>query len=113
MTEPEIMLWSRLRQLRVSGFHFRRQAPYLGYYLDFVCFRRRLVVELDGSHHRDNEVQAEHDLVRDAILTRHGFVVLRIPNIRVLRNLSGTVNEIVECLERRPLIAPERHQAGA
>ena len=28
MTEPEVILWSRLKTLRSQGFHIRRQAPF-------------------------------------------------------------------------------------
>ncbi|MDB5431731.1 MAG: hypothetical protein JWP35_2847 [Caulobacter sp.] len=113
MTEPEIMLWSRLKLLRGEGLRFRRQAPFRDDYLDFVCFNRRVVVELDGSHHREDERQAEHDLARDKILERQGFLVLRIPNARVRADLSGTVAEIMGLVEQRPLFGPERRQAGA
>jgi hypothetical protein len=37
MTPPEIRLWLALRRLRSEGFHFRRQVPIRGYFLDFVC----------------------------------------------------------------------------
>ncbi|WP_366928830.1 DUF559 domain-containing protein [Phenylobacterium sp.] len=37
MTEPEIWLWRRLKQLHARGHHLRRQRPFQGYYLDFVC----------------------------------------------------------------------------
>ncbi|MGI9169806.1 MAG: endonuclease domain-containing protein, partial [Caulobacteraceae bacterium] len=47
LTPQEARLWPRLRALRVNGFHFRRQAPFL----DFVCFKRKLVVEIDGGQH--------------------------------------------------------------
>ena len=48
MTQPEIWLWGRLKRLHERGYHFRRQRPFKGYYLDFVCIDRMLVVELDG-----------------------------------------------------------------
>src|SRR5262249_53014472 len=68
----EARLWMHLRRLRADGFHFRRQAPLLGFYLDFVCFKHRLVIEVDGSQHGE-EVQADHDAKRHAILNRAGF----------------------------------------
>ncbi len=49
MTPQETRLWLRLRALRPQGLHFRRQSPLKGYFLDFVCFERRLVVEIDGA----------------------------------------------------------------
>jgi very-short-patch-repair endonuclease len=44
-------MWSFLKRLRAEGFHFRRQAPFRGYFLDFVCHAQRLVIEVDGRMH--------------------------------------------------------------
>jgi very-short-patch-repair endonuclease len=93
MTEMEVYLWSRLKKLRAEGYHFRRQAPFLGYYLDFVCFSRRLVVEVDGGQHADGP-QADHDFVRDKILKRKGFTVLRFWNRSVRENMDGVMHAI-------------------
>jgi very-short-patch-repair endonuclease len=97
MTEPEVILWSRLRRLKADGLHFRRQAPFRGYYLDFVCFERRLVIEVDGGHHGDDD-QAAHDKVRDAVLRREGFEVLRFWNGAVRQNLDGVMYSILMTL---------------
>jgi hypothetical protein len=37
MTEAELKLWSRLRNARLDGYKFRRQAPLGPYVLDFFC----------------------------------------------------------------------------
>ena len=37
MTEAERRLWQRLRDRRIDGFKFRRQAPIGRYVVDFVC----------------------------------------------------------------------------
>jgi len=103
MTEPEIWLWGRLKRLRAKGYQFRRQRPWQGYFLDFVCLDRRLVVELDGGHHNEPR-QWEHDAVRDAILTRAGFVVLRFPNSEVRTNIDGVMHSILEALACRPSV---------
>ena len=113
MTEPEVILWSRLKRLRDQGFHFRRQAPFEGYFLDFVCFGRRLAVELDGAHHRDDDRQAEHDMVRDKILKRYGFVVLRFPNAAVRTRLGAVLDEITSQLQQRPLTWGGEVERGA
>jgi very-short-patch-repair endonuclease len=101
MSEPEIILWSRLRRLRDRGFPFRRQYPFRGYYLDFACLSRGLVIEVDGFQHGD-DVQADHDLVRDRILRRHGFRVIRVWAGEVRRNLSGVMETILAALEDLP-----------
>ena len=97
VTEPEVILWSRLKQLRSDGFRFRRQAPFRGYYLDFVCFERRLVIELDGGQHGDTE-QAAHDGIRDAVLVKEGFLVLRFWNSAVRQNLDGVMYSVLMAL---------------
>jgi len=95
LTPQEGRLWLYLRPLRARGFHFRRQAPVEGFYLDFVCFARRLVV--DGGHHADG-AQAAHDASRDAILQRHGFRTLRIWNSEINTNIDGVMRTIEEAL---------------
>ena len=105
MSEPEVMLWSRLKRLRDRGFHIRRQARFLGYYLDFVCHTRRLVIEVDGSQHGD-DVQADHDLVRDRILGRRGYRVLRFWTGEVRRDLGGVMDRIIRALEEAPSTRP-------
>jgi very-short-patch-repair endonuclease len=51
MTEAERLLWSKLRNRRFGQFKFRRQVAIGRYIVDFVCFDRRLVLELDGGQH--------------------------------------------------------------
>jgi very-short-patch-repair endonuclease len=92
-TPPERHLWTWLRTLRPQGHHFRRQAPFRGYILDFVCYRQRLVIEIDGAHHGTAAQQA-HDTQRDAILAREGFHTLRFQATDVLTNLEGVATAI-------------------
>ena len=50
LTEAERLLWCYLRN-RQLGVKFRRQEPIGRYIVDFVCFEKRLVVEVDGGQH--------------------------------------------------------------
>ena len=93
MTPHEARLWVYLRSLRAEGFHFRRQAPLEGYFVDFVCFRSRLVIEADGGHHTESS-QAAHDALRDLVLARAGFRVLRFFNDAVRYEPDG-VNQAI------------------
>ncbi|HEX6859311.1 MAG TPA: DUF559 domain-containing protein [Caulobacteraceae bacterium] len=93
MTLQERRLWLRLKTLRAEGFHIRRQAPFRGYYLDFVCFDRRVVIELDGGVHGEDP-QAEHDRTRGAVLKREGFEILRFWNTQVHENIDGVMYNI-------------------
>jgi very-short-patch-repair endonuclease len=97
---PERRLWRFLRTLRKEGWHFRRQAPIRGYFLDFVCYSHRLVIEGDGCQH-GTDLQAGHDTIRDAVLAREGFSTLRVQATDVMKNLEGMTIMI-----RRAVAAP-------
>ena len=112
MTLQERRLWSRLRRLRDDGYHFRRQAPFRAYYLDFVCFDRRLVVDLDGGQHAD-DAQSEHDAIRDGILRREGFTVLRFWNQSVTADIGAVMGDIVRALEAAPSVRIANQSSSA
>ncbi len=118
MTPQEARLWLQLRAMRADGFHFRRQAPLLGFYLDFVCFSRRLVIEVDGAQHAE-DVQADHDAMRDAILARQGFRTLRFWNSEINTNLDGVMQAIqtalasdIPTLAASPPVPPLKGEGG-
>jgi very-short-patch-repair endonuclease len=100
MSSHEVWLWSRLKRLREVGFHIRRQVPHRGYFLDFACLQCRLVIEVDGSQHQD-DLQAEHDAVRDTILARDGFKTLRFTTGQINEDISAVMDVIVFELEAR------------
>jgi very-short-patch-repair endonuclease len=79
VTEAEKRLWRLLRAQQLDGHKFRRQAAIGAYVVDFVCFAHKLIVELDGPQHCENEA-AEHDARRTAWLTSRGFRVIRFWN---------------------------------
>ena len=58
---------------------FRRQWPLYGFIVDFFCYELRLAIELDGAAH-DEPTRAELDVLRDAVLKRHGIRVIRLKN---------------------------------
>ena len=73
------------------------------FYLDFVCFKQRLVVEVDGSQHADDDRQVDHDAMRDAMLRRAGFRTLRFWNSNVSNNLDGVIQTIQLALRIPPI----------
>ena len=99
MNPPEARLWVALRPLRKAGCQFRRQHPLRGYFLDFVCLDRRLIVEVDGMSHAGRGVR---DAERDAAMARLGFKTLRVPAIDVRDRLGDVVDWIVRELEAAP-----------
>ncbi len=89
-TDAERRLWLRLRDGRLDGLKFRRQAPIGPYIADFACFEARLVVEVDGGQH----AESKYDRMRDHELIGRGFRVLRFWNHDVLRQTDDVVQTI-------------------
>lgn len=96
-TEAERILWSRLKQSKMSDYKFRRQQPVGSYIVDFVCFSKSLIVELDGGQHHDQKVW---DIRRDAWLKSEGFTVLRFWNNDVTENLESIASVIIDELKK-------------
>jgi very-short-patch-repair endonuclease len=94
MTEAELKLWNEIRAHRLMGLGFRRQLPISGYIVDFACPEKKLVIEIDGSHHGE-ALQAEADRTRDATLQSLGWTVLRFWNDDVLRDVAGVCQHVV------------------
>ncbi|MCU7959517.1 MAG: DUF559 domain-containing protein [gamma proteobacterium symbiont of Bathyaustriella thionipta] len=93
MTEAEKCLWSRLRSKQVHNAQFYRQKPILDYIVDFYCPKARLVIELDGGQHFDDDAQIQ-DAARDKALSQLGLYVLRFDNRQVLLE-TGAVADVV------------------
>jgi very-short-patch-repair endonuclease len=105
MSLPEVLLWQQLRK-RPNGLKFRRQFPIGQMTVDFACLERRLIIEVDGEGRSFGD-QPRRDVARDAILTREGFRVMRVPARDVLKNMNGVLRFIVAtCSEVGPLHQP-------
>jgi very-short-patch-repair endonuclease len=92
-TKGERLLWMALRNRTLGKHKFRRQCPIGPFIVDFVCFDRRLVVEVDGITHDFN---AAYDERRDRWFRARGFRVARFPDEEVIKNLDGVVASIRE-----------------
>ena len=105
MTDAEQTLWSELRRKQIDGVQFYRQKPLGGYIVDFYAPGARLVIELDGSQHFEQE-HAQRDAVRDSYLQGLCFQVLRFNNLQVLQELEAVLDEIARVVCERA--SPER-----
>jgi len=103
LTEAEKYLWYVLR-VKNLGNKFRRQAVIGRYIVDFVCFEKKLIVEVDGGQH----AESEKDKVRDQWLNGQGFEILRFWNHDVLWNRDSVWQKIVDCLNSPSLTLPTR-----
>lgn len=110
-TEAEKYLWHILRGKRM-GVKFRRQVVIGRYIVDFVCFEKKLVIEVDGGQHNQNQ----KDVQRDGWLKSQGFEVVRFWNNDVLGNLDGVfeiLNERLNSPTPPPHPGPQRLPGGA
>lgn len=86
MTKEERHLWYDF--LRNINPKFYRQRVIGNYVVDFYCAKAKLVIELDGSQHYENDA-VEYDRERTAFLKQNGIKVVRIPNNEINDNFDG------------------------
>jgi very-short-patch-repair endonuclease len=93
----EQAIWRALRNRRCQGAKFQRQVILGNIIVDFICFERRLVVEVDGPSHENEDAKAA-DAERDAWLNAQGFRVLRLSNELVIGSTELAVERIRQAL---------------
>ncbi len=98
MTEAEKILWNELKNRKFKGLKFRRQHPVHRYIGDFYCHEKRLIIEVDGGIH-DQEETNEQDLNRTAEIGRFGISVIRFRNEQVFNQLDQVLHEISKHIE--------------
>jgi very-short-patch-repair endonuclease len=109
-TPHERTLWRALKEFPVDGTHFRRQAAIGPFVVDFFCPAKRLIIELDGGHHNDNET-ANRDRQRQLWLEREGYRVVRFWNSEITSDLTAVLERIYVELygSREAEVAPLKH----
>jgi very-short-patch-repair endonuclease len=98
MTDAEKRLWRALREA-LPHAKFRRQSPVGPYIADFLSYRHRLIVEVDGGQHATTQA---NDARRTAFLKAQGYRVLRFWNNDVLQNTDGVLETIARALDPHP-----------
>ena len=98
-TPAERKLWLYLRVMREDGVRFRRQHAIGNYVVDFCSPRKKLIIELDGSQHLE---QQEYDQERTRYLESQGYQVLRFWNNHVMNDTEGVLLAILHKLEEQP-----------
>jgi len=92
-TRAEATLWQYLRASRLDGLRFRRQHPIDRYFADFACVALKLVVELDGKVHDEDQQQLD-DYHRQQAIEALGWSVLRFTNEQVTQELPAVLDAI-------------------
>ena len=93
MTKEERKLWYQF--LRNFPMQVRRQYVIGNYIVDFYCHEAKLVIELDGSQHFEEDGH-QKDAQRDAYLESLGLTILRIPNNAINENFPGVCEKIMD-----------------
>ncbi|MDR1716695.1 MAG: leucine--tRNA ligase [Prevotella sp.] len=91
-TVAENALWQMLRNKNI-GYKFRRQHLIDRFIVDFVCFEKSVIVEVDGKYHESDE-QMQADQQRTDILKSLGYEVLRFSNEEVIGNIEEVLQKI-------------------
>ena len=98
LTDAERLVWYGVRAHRLNGARFRRQAPIGPFIVDFVSHAAKLIVEIDGGQHFEDE-QEKRDARRTHFFERKGYRVLRFSNLDVMSNRSGVLESIAEAAQ--------------
>jgi very-short-patch-repair endonuclease len=104
-TPAEKLLWEMLRDHRCGGLHFRRQKVMGPFRPDFCCREIHLAIEVDGSIHKEKDVQ-RRDADRQQILEQEfGICFLRLTNEDVLQRPQQTLVHILQATQEEPASA--------
>ena len=91
MTKEERHLWYDF--LRSYPVKFSRQKVLGKYIADFYSAEAKLIIELDGSQHYEND-EMKKDTERTSFMEGYGLTVIRIPNNEVSKNFNGVCEYI-------------------
>ena len=97
-TLGEILLWKQLRGGKIRGYTFNRQKPLANYIVDFYCKSLRLVIEVDGGYHFEEEQQIL-DKKRQQILEEMQLNFLRFHDEEVRKDMPQVLQKIEEYIE--------------
>jgi very-short-patch-repair endonuclease len=96
-TKAEKILWQRLSNSQLNGLRFKRQHPISNFIADFYCHKCKLVIEIDGSYHEQDE-QKKYDENRDQVMREFGLTILRFTNEDVIESLDEVISKIKVCI---------------
>ncbi len=111
-TPWELKLWNYLRANKLNGFKFKRQVPVGRYIVDFCCQDARLIIELDGGHHSENETSVK-DAEKERDLKSKGYKVLHFWNNEVDSNIEGVMEVILNNIDLSPNLSPSPGERGS
>lgn len=99
-TKAERTLWKYLRNKQFGGYKFRRQHGIDSYIVDFYCPVLKLIIELDGWVHGEEE-QRKKDQIKQKFLERERFLVVRYMNAQVRYELQAVLQDLWNICKHR------------
>jgi very-short-patch-repair endonuclease len=99
LTLAELLLWKNLKDRKLFNTKFRKQHPINIFIDDFYCHEHKLVIEIDGDIH-NNENSNEYDLNRTEELKKYGIRVIRFPNELIIYNIDFVIERIQEKISK-------------
>jgi very-short-patch-repair endonuclease len=101
LSPPEAKMWNVLRRAPFHRHHFRRQVPIGPFYADFASHEAKLVIEIDGAQHFEDEAQ-RLDATRSAFIASEGYDVIRFNTVEVLNHLDSVGAALLARLPEHP-----------
>ena len=95
LTPQERVLWKIFRNHNFYGYEIRRQSPIGNYIVDFVCRKKKIIIEIDGGQHNSPEIILA-DKKRTEYLTSKGYKVIRFWNNDISDNMEGVYKRLQE-----------------
>ncbi len=95
-TRAEDILWNEIRNKKLD-IKIRRQVPIdtgeYNYIPDFCCIKEKLIIEVDGDIH-DNEENKKDDKIRENILRERGYRIIRFKNEEIINSIEDVLEKI-------------------
>ncbi|MCW3117449.1 MAG: leucine--tRNA ligase, partial [Chitinophagaceae bacterium] len=100
-TEAEDIIWQRIRNNQL-GIKVSRQHGVQGYIVDFALMEVKLVIELDGGYHNEED-QKIYDKARTEYLKEFDLELIRFTNDEVINNTEEVINKIKAAIEQQKI----------
>jgi very-short-patch-repair endonuclease len=99
MTLTEKIMWDELKKEKLFKVKFRRQHPIDIFIVDFYCHELKLVIEIDGEIHTNEEIM-EYDDGRSHDIEKYGIRIIRFTNNEVLDHKTRVIKKILSEIEK-------------
>jgi len=104
MTLAEKLLWQRLRNRQINNLKFYRQYPFVfgdyNFVADFYCHEVKLIIEVEGKIHQNNEVKG-YDKFREEIFLVAGYNIIVFSNQEVIESIDEVIDKIIKIIKQK------------